>query len=247
MSEKQSTDPEAIVECLQQQHNRGKGILKHQPVQRETCETWTAATREILADIYDVGSKRYREFLAANRQILTSFDTDPSYYLTQVVANLHRELNVLQKCIKEKRDEAEAAAALLALKGIKKAKPKIPAFLYSENDGGVQEVRSFLVSENFDVSAGSGKDVLWNLATQKNLRYAVILLSQQKRKPGSTSNDGLLVAGYLAGRLGRNRVLVLVGSNNKLTGAAGFLRAVPLKEKAAWQKEVQTDVSKLNA
>jgi hypothetical protein len=167
-----------------------------------------------------------------------------------MVANLHRELRVLEKCVKEKRDELEAAEALLALKGIKKAKPKIPAFLWTENDGVAAEVKKALAAQNFAVTVagkpGKGRrDVLWNLTAQKELRYAAVVLSPPKGKGGGTSSDGLLVAGYLAGRLGRGRVVVLLEGSGELAGAAGFLRAFPLKDTAAWQQEIAGDVAKL--
>jgi len=241
-------DPEDVLEALRKQYDRGKGILKHQPVAKETCEKWTAESRELLAGVYGADSKVYRDFVTANRRILTSYDTDPSYYLTQVVANLHRELRVLERCVKEKEDEIAAAEALLALKGLKKRKPRIPAFLWAESGPGAGEVAEFLKERDFEVtSAGPGKgkgDVLWNLAAQKDIKYAVVVLSPSG-KGAAVSPDGLLVTGYLAGRLGRNHVLVLVDSKSRLPGAAGFLRTVPLKEKTKWKDGIKADASKL--
>jgi hypothetical protein len=242
-------DLNEAASLIEQQRNKGKGILSHQPVKKEICEEWTAATRTIVSDVFGPGSKPYRDFVAANRRIFTSFDTDPSYYLTQVVANLHRELRVLEQCVKEKQRELEAEEALRAAKGMKKAKPKNPVFLWAENENGTREVKEFLERQNFAVtvkgSDGSGRsETLWNLATQKDLSYAVVLLAASGGKGASMSADGLLVSGYLAGRLGRTRVIVLVESPQKLPEAAGFLRSFALADQAKWQAEIAADAAK---
>ena len=70
-------------------------------------------------------------------------------------------------------------------------------------------------------------------------------MEMSSKQAAEVSPDGLLVTGYLAGRLGRNHVLVLTDSKAKLPAAAGFLRTVPLKESAKWKSEIKSDASKL--
>ena len=218
----------------------------------EPCEKWTVESRKLLTEHIGKDAPLYREFMTANRQILTSFDTDPSYYLTQVVANLHRELRVLEKCVKEKDQEAAAAAAMMAVRGMKKARPKIPAFLWSDNQDSAKAVVSFLGGEDFDVTTAgptgaNAKETLWNVASRKELRYGIVVLGASKGKNAALSPDGLLVAGYLTGRLGRGRVLVLLETNQRLPAVAGILRTQALGEKATWQAEVKADAGKIRS
>lgn len=251
MTARKTAEPREMLKALTKQCNMGKGILQHQPVERKTCEHWTARTREILAESLGADAKVYRDFLAANRRIFTSYDTDPSYYLTQVVANLHRELRVLETCIAEKEREAEAAEALLALKGRKKTrKATLPAFVWAESESGVRELLSFLASEDFDVTAAgyrgtNGKDALFTVASRKDLRYAVAVLSPSEDAGGALSPDGLIMIGYLNGRLGRGRVLVLIDGDRELPPVGRFFRAFALKDTAQWQAEIRTDGAKL--
>ncbi len=244
-------DTQQIVQALSKQLDRAKGILKRQPVEKELCENWTQETRRLLVEIYGAGSKEYRDFVAANRKILTSYDIDPSYYLTQMVANLHREIRVLERCLKEKQNQLAAEEALAAVKGRKKVQTKYSAVLWAENGSAGKEVASFLEERGFKVSAlgkGKGKkDALWTLVAQRDVQYGVVVLGPRKNDSnGKTpSPDGLLVAGYLAGRLGRARVLVLVEGKTQLPQTAGFLRTVPIQNAQAWRKEIESDASKM--
>ena len=250
MTARKTAEPHEVLKALTKQCNKGKGILKHQPVERKTCESWTERARELLRDFFGADAKVYRDFVAANRRIFTSYDTDPSYYLTQVVANLHRELRVLETCIAEKEREAEAAEALQALKGRKKKKSALPAFVWAESETSAKGLLSFLAAENFDVTAAgfrgtNGKDALFTVASRKDLRYAVVVLSAAKGKRGTLSPDGLLMTGYLNGRFGRGRVLVLIDGDQTLPPVGRFFRAFALKDAPPWQEEIRSDAAKL--
>ena len=234
-------DDAQATAALEKLLKRGQGILKHQPVERKTCEGWTAAAREIFAEIYGTDAKVYRELVAANRKIFTSFETDPSYYITQLVANLHRELRVLEKCAKEKRRSSAAHGAIARPK-----KPKFAAFLWSPGPAAAESVQDFLKDSGFEVVAVNGKgkgEPFWKKVAQANMRYGVVVLPGAGDAAGLT--DAIFVCAYLAGRLGSARTLVLLESSSGLPGTAEFLRTVALKDTDAWQSKLKADLDRI--
>lgn len=69
------------------------------PIDRDAYASWSDAAREAVAACAGPGSPLLAEMIAARRRISASFETDPSYYLTQLGANLRRELSVIRKCL----------------------------------------------------------------------------------------------------------------------------------------------------
>ena len=62
---------------------------------------WSESARLKVAEQFGSGSAKAQEFVKARWEISTSLDSDPSMYLTQVGANLRRELRTLEKFLRQ--------------------------------------------------------------------------------------------------------------------------------------------------
>lgn len=96
----------AKIEILRAKEAEGRSLLERRPLDREGYAAWSDATREAVGDSLGTESPLFRELLAARRKVSVRYELDPSYHLTQIGANLRRELEVVRKCLAE----LEAAA-----------------------------------------------------------------------------------------------------------------------------------------
>ncbi len=97
------------LDIVRKKESEGRAILQMKPIDREAYAVWSEAARAAVGELLGAESQLYKELLAARRAISVRFEVDPSYYLTQLGANLRRELAVLRKCIEEV-EAAEGAA-----------------------------------------------------------------------------------------------------------------------------------------
>ncbi len=65
-------------------------------MQKDDYFEWSDAGRVKIVERYGT-SPQAQEFSKARREILTTLEADPSSYLTQIGANLRRELRTLEK------------------------------------------------------------------------------------------------------------------------------------------------------
>ena len=98
-------------ELIRKQEGEGRALLQMKPIDKEVYAAWSDATREIVGQIFGAASQHFKDFLGARRTISVRFDNDPSYYLTQLGANLRRELGVLKKCLDAVEAEGRPAPA----------------------------------------------------------------------------------------------------------------------------------------
>jgi hypothetical protein len=218
---------------------RGHGILRHQPVARETCDAWTRAAREGFAAIWGVQAAELKELAGARRKIMTNFDTDPSYYLTQVVANLHREIKVIDKYAKQKEEAAREQGASV------KNLPKFAALVWVRDGAdAANEVAAALAKGSLEphIVAGGG-DLLGRVMALPTLRYGVVVAPAGA--DGGVASEAAYAMGCLAGRLGASRVVVLLDGPAKLPGAMQQLRAFGLSDAKRWQSELAADAPKM--
>ncbi len=230
-------DAEAF-KALKDLYDRGNGILKHQPVVRETCEAWTRGAREACAAIYGTTSAELKELAGAHRRIMTNFDTDPSYYLTQVVANLHRELKVIDKYLKQKEEAARERG------GLAKALRTFAGVVWARDAAAAEGAAAMLAKGNLEaLVVEEGGDLLARIMTLATLRYGVVIAPP-------AASDGMapaaaFAAGCLASRLGQSRVVLLLGSPQKLPAAMKPLRIFDLADEARWQAQISGDLQRI--
>lgn len=74
----------------------GRRLLQDQPMQKDDYFEWSDATRVKMVERYGTSPKA-QEFSKARWEIATTLEADPSSYLTQIGANLRRELRTLEK------------------------------------------------------------------------------------------------------------------------------------------------------
>lgn len=223
---------------LKELFERGHGILKHQPVARETCEAWTRAAREGFAAIWGVESDELRELAGARRKIMTNFDTDPSYYLTQVVANLHREIKVIDKYAKQKEEAARAQGTAAP------SAPKFAAVVWARNDAAGRDAAAALGKGAVEpVIVPGDADVLARVLALATLRYGVVVAPAGAG--GEVAPGAAFAAGCLAARLGASRVALLLEGSPKLPGAMQGLRAFDLADANKWREQLGADAQKI--
>ncbi len=224
--------------ALKDLHERGNGILKHQPVVRETCEAWTRGAREAFAAIYGAASAELKEIAGAHRRIMTNFDTDPSYYLTQVVANLHRELKVIDKHLKQKEEAAREQGALA------KTLRTLAGIVWARDAAAAESAAAVLAKGNLEaLVVEEDADLLARIMTLATLRYGIVIA------PPASSNGmapaAAFAAGCLASRLGQSRVALLLESPHALPAAMKPLRIFDLADAVRWQAQVAADLQKI--
>ena len=234
-------DNSDAVKALEKVLLRGRGILTHQPVARESCEEWTAGAREVIGELFGEDSDEMDRLVRANRRIMTHFQTDPSYYITQLVANLHRELKVVEECFKAKEAGAAAAAARAAVAGLKArgaAASRRAALVWAQDRAAASAAVAFLESLKLQaVVAGQGDVPFWQAAARKDLEYAVVVA-------GGAGDSALFAAGYLAGRLGGGRVILLLDGKLRIPPVAEFLRTFQAGDTGRWQAQVASDLAR---
>ncbi len=76
----------------------GRSLLRAQPMNKDDYFQWSDAARIKIAECYGSKSPKSLEFLKARREISTSADVTD---ITQVGANLRRELRILDKFLEQ--------------------------------------------------------------------------------------------------------------------------------------------------
>ena len=79
----------------------GRSLLRAQPMSKDDYLHWSDSARLKVTEKFGLGSPKTQEFVKARWEISTSLDSDPSMYLTQVGANLRRELRTLEKFLRQ--------------------------------------------------------------------------------------------------------------------------------------------------
>lgn len=79
----------------------GRQLLQAQPMQKDSYFEWSDRARLEVVERFGTDSPRTAEFFRARWEISTTLEGDPSSYLTQVGANLRRELRTLEKFMKQ--------------------------------------------------------------------------------------------------------------------------------------------------
>ena len=74
----------------------GKRLLQDRPMCEADYFRWSDTARGKIAEHFG-DTPQAQEFFKARWEIATTLDADPSSYLTQIGANLRRELRILEK------------------------------------------------------------------------------------------------------------------------------------------------------
>ncbi len=74
----------------------GRCLLQAQPMQKDDYFEWSDAARVKIAERYGTAPET-QDFFKARWKIATTLEADRSSYLTQIGANLRRELRTLEK------------------------------------------------------------------------------------------------------------------------------------------------------
>jgi hypothetical protein len=221
-------------DALRKCEEAGRALLQMKPIDRTVYAAWSEGARELVGKLLGADSAAFKEFLQARRSISVRFESDPSYHLTQLGANLRRELDVLRSRIvlaegvtsvgaRSPLRTASSGSSVAPMDGraAPEARPArsraaTPATSppASREDGGL-----FLLSFSGEPVERRTLDALAS--------WDVKRLSQEKLF-GVRRGDGALLSGVRAG----TRVILLVGAGPReraaaraldLAFAAGFL------------------------
>ncbi len=79
----------------------GRSLLRAQPMNKDDYLQWSDGARIKIAECYGSESPKTLEFLKARWEKSATADSDPSTDMTQVGANLRRELRILDKFLEQ--------------------------------------------------------------------------------------------------------------------------------------------------
>lgn len=233
---------------LRNKEREGRNLLQMRPIDRETYVQWSDSTREAVGSLFGGGSALVRELIAARRRISVTYETDPSYYLTQLAANLRRELAVVRKCIGRAGEEialsAEASPSMAAA-------PRAPArktavarssrllVIPGKSRRLNEKVLSALESERVlgvSLPADAGK-LSAEIGRDSTDDFALVVVSDPPQGAAASQELGFTV-GFLAGLLGPDRVCVLRSRDVEPLFAETGVADVSLEDSRGWSARV---------
>lgn len=248
------------VELLRAKEREGRALLDMRPLDKEAYASWSESTREAIAGSLGASSERLRQLVQARRAISVRYEIDPSYHLTQVGANLRRELSVLRRCISELGDapppDAFRRPAKVAASLIEKTEAERPASSRRTRDAGARGTkllillhdaasvdrvtRSALESLDSSVIRPVDDGILAKiLKGEGDVSRGIVVLSGSGDAGSSPpAARSLFALGVLAGRLGPERVCVLHPEGLRLPSAQSGILHVSLQDPDGWRTRI---------
>ncbi|MBN1417775.1 MAG: hypothetical protein JXP34_03310 [Planctomycetes bacterium] len=212
-----------VAEVLEKQLEEGRVLLRARPLDKDRYEAWWEIVRDAYARAFGETSKETKEIISAHRPITVTYDLDPSFYLTQVGANLRREMKLLEQGAAAAKTRAAAAA---------EAPSGVPVAIFPEAGGTLgKKLAAFLKGSGAE-PALVGMDPDGTLPSwiaggeAEKLGGAVVVLTREaagKGKPAGASAESLFLLGVAAGALGADRVCAVCESALELPGAASAI------------------------
>ncbi len=89
------------LEVLNELIESGRNLLRAQPMNKDGYFKWSDDARTKIAECFGENSPKTQKFLKARWEIAATPDSDPSIYMSQVGANLNRELKMLRRFLEE--------------------------------------------------------------------------------------------------------------------------------------------------
>lgn len=216
----------------------GRSLLRAQPMNKDDYFEWSDAARIKIAERYGSNSPKTAEFLKARWKISTSHDTDPSYYLTQIGANLRRELRTLEKFLRQEDETPETRPPLQPPPADKPAAKK-KVLIFKGLDPDHFEHAAKIVTElglsPTEVS-DQERQAIGPLRSALNTSGVTCALHFVDRCPTSRGAkarpkvESVLELGILLGALGPERVIALVHPKISMPARADGARQISLED-----------------
>ncbi len=225
----------------------GKKLLQSRPMDREGYFAWSDEARQKIGDVYGESSPQAMEFVKARWEIKTSIDSDPSMYLTQLGANLRRELRVLEKLERDgpptpaagskpakttPKPEAPPAEPAAATTAATAAATRRVLVLAGEDEELASTVSGVVEEQGFapiDIAI-KGREALFELRSSPvTAEIAAALVIVDPGVTGEAPDAGCVFElGLLVGALGSERVVALVAEGIKLPRSAVAVSRIDL-------------------
>lgn len=229
----------------------GRNILRAQPMQREAYFQWSDSARFKIAERFGANSPKTLEFMKARWEISTPFDSDPSMYLTQIGANLRRELRVLEKFVRlEGGTPAQGAARQPSFQrpAPTRAPERTRVLVLA---GGQPQVRDQIVRIVTDLGFVADRPAdhpreaagpLCSAVSDPEVGAALVLVDRDPSSRGARRRprlEAVLRLGIAAGAIGPDRVVALVDPAVALPDLAAGVRQIPSDDVATLEAEIR--------
>ena len=257
----------AKTELLKKKEEEGRALLQMKPLDRGAYIAWSDSTRQAVGESLGGGSPLLRQLISARRTISVKFENDPSYYLTQLGANLRRELSVLRKCMNElgdipgsvsapSRPSSQLAARRRSVQDLESAtrtrvgQRQAPTAQPTEREAKILVVPSGQKKSDDAVLSALRS---WNptlvrpdedaVKTRKEIlphgeEACVVFIGIPQGKDHAGAAGSAFALGFLAGLLGPERICVLhAGEEESPFGKSGILH-VSLQDPDGWRPKI---------
>ncbi|MBI4585359.1 MAG: hypothetical protein HY717_15205 [Planctomycetes bacterium] len=245
-----------VQQILDDLINTGRKLLQAQPMDREHYRQWSDSARKQLAESYGPTDPKVREFFTSRREISTSFELDPSYYLTQIGANLRRELKVLEKISRE-QGESPAAATAPTARGPTPQAPRAAAGAPSAarkvlilagkgseliGPGSQAAGEAGFATEILPDEKRRSSDALRAALVASRPNAVVVVWDQEPSSPsrsGATPVEAALELGLAIGIFSPAKVLILFNEKTPPPENAGGAAQIPLRADPGWEEALK--------
>ena len=243
-----------------------RAILQARPLDEEAYFRWSDDAREKIAAAYGAESPQTREFFRS-RWVVSKTATDPSAYLTQIGANLRRELRTFQKLERQggppetpppaskpaaAKPNAEPATEEAPSHQPPAAEPGEPAAATRVLIlGGANEAdskRAAEIVEGLDLSAievaEQYREALAQLGASaggSEIAAALVFVDPDPKSSSSKPSpqaQSVLELGVLIGALGPERIVVLVSGAVSMPRLAREVRQIRLSGGESFEGEL---------
>ncbi len=241
-----------VQQILDDLINTGRKLLQAQPMDREHYRQWSDSARKQLVESYGPTDPRVREFFSLRREISTSFDLDPSYHLTQIGANIRRELKVLEKISRELGESPAPAARGPAPQAPRSAaaapaaarKVLILAGKDSEliGPGSQAAGEAGFAAETLPDEKRRSSDALRAALVASRPNAVVVVWDQEPSSPsrsGATPVEAALELGMTIGVFSPAKVLILFNEKTPPPEIASGVAQIPIRKEPDWEEALK--------
>ena len=220
----------------------GRQLLRSHPMSKDDCVQWSDTARAAVVGRYGSSSPKTLEFLKARWEISTSELADPSMYLTQVGANLRREMRLLDKLLMQEEETTgtptpKTAPPPPAVTTAPPARKKVLIFGGKnwEHLERVIAVVGELGLSAVEVADGDRQSVgsIRSMLEADDLTAALLVVERDPASRGAKIRpkiDSILEFGVLIGVLGAARIFVLVDPRVSMPARAEGVSVTSLED-----------------
>jgi len=249
-------DPATGIRLLKAQVEKGQGVLRKRPIDKDDYSSWELLTRNCLEKAFGSGSPNVSSVTDVGKYGSFPMGTDPQWWDEHRAKSLQTQLSKLNALVELLETEIEIGGGSRQTVAHEPAGHSI--FLVHGHDKAVlQETARFLERLEQDVLIlrelpNKGRTIIEKFEDYSNVGFAIVLLTADDRggtaetpfeeQSARARQNVILEQGYFLGKLGRNRVCALYRPGVEIPSDYTGVLYVALDDAGAWRLELAKEL-----